>query len=374
MMMVSTRCLCLLACAGLVSAARNCAVTRSCPSPHWEPSYAMQLSLAIQPCNATGYFTQGSEFGLVSFDWSNAKDVWSANPNTKTNCSEMLVEQARIVKSGSPSTKVFVYRNLELALEWIRGQRTIMQDPSKSGYFLQYQSGPSKGIVYDENQFNGLKQYFWDFRNTSAVDAFIADAIGPDAVGNEAVDGIFTDDVDGTFEEHNAAVKNMGYTPEEVSDIIAANQVAYDRIITALIAKKGYNWQAIAGGDGTSGDVLPKNQATCESAMRKLCPTSPLQGRPTLLPAGGKSDTHIADTTVAAFLIARGPFWWIGTGWQGCTTTPTTWQEDPLMQIDPGTPTSNCVESSKGVYSRAFTKGNATLDCNTWKATLDFHA
>jgi hypothetical protein len=107
----------------------------------------MNLSTVAQPCNATDYFSQGSEFGMVSFDWSNAKQVWSKNPNTLTNCSEMLVEQAKRVKTTSPSTKVFVYRNFELALEWIRGQRQHMLDPTKAGFFLQYQTGPKKGLV-----------------------------------------------------------------------------------------------------------------------------------------------------------------------------------------------------------------------------------
>jgi hypothetical protein len=43
---------------------------------------------------------------------------------------------------------------------------------------------------------------------------------------------------------------------------------------------------------------------------------------------------------VAAFMIVRGPFWWLGTGWQGCSDAPTTWQEDPLLQIDPGMSTA----------------------------------
>jgi hypothetical protein len=42
--------------------------------------------------------------------------------------------------------------------------------------------------VYDEDQFNGLHQYFWDFRNESAVDAFLADAVGEDAVGENMPD------------------------------------------------------------------------------------------------------------------------------------------------------------------------------------------
>jgi hypothetical protein len=332
----------------------------------------MNLSTVAQPCNASGYFTQGGEFGMVSFDWSNAKEIWSKNKNTVTNCSEMLVEQAKEVKKVSPGTKVFVYRNFELALEWIRGQRQHMLDPSKAGYFLQYQTGPKKGQVYDEDQFNGLHQFFWDFRNESAVDAFVADAVGPDAVGNAAVDGIFTDDVNGDFQEHGHAIASMGFTKEVEAEIIDANQRAYTKIITALIAKKGYNWQAFGAGDGVSHNPLPTDQASCKAAMQSLCPLGKLQKDPALLGAGGKADTHLPKQTVAAFMIVRGPFWWLGTGWQGCTDKPSTWQEDPLLQIDPGTPAGVCKETSDGVFSRTYTKGTATLDCNIWTATLDF--
>ena len=58
---------------------------------------------------------------------------------------------------------------------------------------------------------------------------------------------------------------------------------------------------------------------------------------------------------------------------QGCTDTPSTWQTDPLMATDPGTPTGLCTYAGAGVFSRTFTRGKATLDCNAWEATLDFH-
>ena len=106
--------------------------------------------------------------------------------------------------------------------------------------------------------------------------------------------------------------------------------------------------------------------------MKTLCPVGKMQKGPALLAAGGKSDTHLPKQVVAAFMIVRGDFWWLGTGWQGCTTQPTTWQQDPLLQIDPGTPTGVCKETSDGVFSRTYTRGTATLDCNKWTATLDF--
>lgn len=187
----------------------------------------MKLSTVIQPCNASGLWHDPATFGLTSFDWSNAKAVWSANPNSKTNCSEMLVEQAKIVKQRSDNkTRVFVYRNYELALEWIRGQRAAMYDPAKAGYFLQYQDGEKKGQIYDENQFNGLKQYFWNFSNPDAVEFFISEATGMDAIGNPWVDGIFTDDVDGTFQEHSAAARAIGLSPAQEAQMITDNNAA----------------------------------------------------------------------------------------------------------------------------------------------------
>jgi hypothetical protein len=57
-----------------------------------------------------------AKWGLVDFDWSNAKGAWTrAKP---MDCEERLVTQARMVKSVSPKTRVWVYRNLVKALPW----------------------------------------------------------------------------------------------------------------------------------------------------------------------------------------------------------------------------------------------------------------
>ena len=45
--------------------------------------------------------------------------------------------------------------NTELALEWLEPQRAVMQDPTKAGWFLQYQSGNPQGApagaIYNED-------------------------------------------------------------------------------------------------------------------------------------------------------------------------------------------------------------------------------
>ena len=336
----------------------------------------MNLSTVIQPCNASGYFQFGSRYGLASFDWSNAKAIWSANANDATNCSEVLVQQAKVVKAGNKNTRVFVYRNMLLALEWIRGQRVAMDDPSKSDYFLKYQSGPREGQIYNEPQFNGLRQYFWDYTNPDVVDHWIGEVTGPDAAGSPFVDGIFTDDVDGSFQEHSKAVANMGLSAAKVQAVEDATQAAYGKILHALITKtNGYDWQAFGAEDGTSGLLPTAAGAKCTATMRSLCGSrggsnssgaavSPSQQPRIVSAVGGKEG-------MAGFLLARGSHWWMGWGWQGCSDKDVH-PYDPIWDIDSGPPKGPCTEASTGVFERAFVNGRAALDCNTFTGTLDF--
>ena len=47
-------------------------------------------------------------------------------------------------------------------------------------------------------------------------------------------------------------------------------------------------------------------------------------------------------------------------------------QFDPLFALDVGEPMELCQEGPVNVFSRKWTKGTATLDCNSYKATLPF--
>ena len=171
--------------------------------------------------------------------------------------------------------------------------------------------------------------------------------------------------------EHSKAVSNMGYDAQDVAEIIAANQRAYDRILTALLSLNAYDWQAFGDGDGVGSNPLPTSQVECAKTMASLCSDASLQEKPALWSAGSH-DNHLSTQTVAAFMIVRGPHAWLGTGWQGCTTTPTTWQQDPLMQLDPGTPVGLCKQVKPGVFSRQYTRGTVSLNCNSYQATLPF--
>ncbi len=88
-------------------------------------------------CNSSGLSSpfRGAQFGIVSYDWSNAKAQWAAS--RPMDCEERLVEQA--VKTKQAGAKhVFVYRNLVKALPWFSSVREKLLDPAYSGFFLPF--------------------------------------------------------------------------------------------------------------------------------------------------------------------------------------------------------------------------------------------
>ena len=54
------------------------------------------------------------------------------------DCEERLVEQCKKIKTINPDVKCFVYRNTELALEWLSSQRAVMNE-AHAGFFLNFQ-------------------------------------------------------------------------------------------------------------------------------------------------------------------------------------------------------------------------------------------
>ena len=84
---------------------------------------------------------------------------------------------------------------------------------------------------------------------------------------------------------------------------------------------------------------------------------------------------------VAAFLLLRGPYAYIGYGvwgmsWPvGTSFTNSTGPVAGLPQLlkdDYGTPLGTCV-GVKNVFTRQWSKANVTLDCNVFEGSIVFH-
>jgi len=348
-----------------------CAIDPPCAVPTWSPVWELNISTVMQPTNYSGLFNPAyaAKWGLVSFDWSNAMALWwdgTGRNRNKTTCEELLVEQAAKVKAINPKTKVFVYRNLELALQFLSSERAAMNNSSLSGYFLKYRNG----TIYNEPITQG-DQFFWDFRNSSAGDYFIKEVVmgrgGTSAGDGTLVDGVFTDDVRGLGEEHPYAAERMGLTKQEVAAIILATQEIWNRMATSLLGAHKYNWQMFGNEDGVKGSVTKQN---CVSYMTGLCKPE-IQKIPMMMgityDQATKSTPDIQQN-IAAFLITRGPYAYIGYGWMGSFVPP--WSN--LFDLNVGEPVGLCEQTEKNVFSRRWTKGSATLDCNTWTAKLAF--
>jgi hypothetical protein len=69
----------------------------------------MSMSTLVMTCNGSGWSNpqRGAQFGIVSYDWSNAKAQWAAAK--PMDCEERLLQQAAMTKALNPDAHVFVY-------------------------------------------------------------------------------------------------------------------------------------------------------------------------------------------------------------------------------------------------------------------------
>jgi hypothetical protein len=296
-----------------------------CPVPQWDHTWDLARSTAIQPCNVSGWYDPAfaAKWGLVSFDWSNAKADWLAA--TPHDCEERLAEQCRKVKAINPRTKCFVYRNTELALEWLSSQRAVM-DEQHAGWFVRFQSdsaatadakceaaGPCNkdngiccpfGNVMCQMQlpWRGERQFAWNFTNSSLRSWWIKNILVGGGANDADIDGSFSDDVIGFPAEQENWIPRLGYSPAQLHALQVATQETWQQAAVQLADNGGYNWQMFGKGDGPRGAGIAK--AECVEQMRVLC-TREMQSRPMMTSAGGGPNFEEFNQTVSCFTCRR---------------------------------------------------------------------
>ena len=105
--------------------------------------------------------------------------------------------------------------------------------------------------------------------------------------------------------------------------------------------------------------------------MREQC------GRPAnqsalMYPAPSHTSLSAANLSLAAFLVTRGPFSYMAAD-QG--TVEGRDRANPffrLFQLDVGHPLGSCVESGTGRFTRAWSRGVASVDCGAPAGGLPF--
>ena len=92
------------------------------------------------------------------------------------------------------------------------------------------------------------------------------------------------------------------------------------------------------------------------------------------------------EQNLASFLLARGDYAWIGTGYIGCgptgrlpycgpdgrspNCTGVQYLRPPALDRDYGEALGLCKEQEPGVFSRKYTHAEVSLDCNRWAANI----
>ena len=123
--------------------------------PRWKPTWDMMRSTVLYTCNNSGMHnvSHAVKFGLVVYDWSNAKALWAnAHP---MDSEELLTKQAEMVLAADPGIpgeqpRVWVYRNTIKALNWYTSVREKLDDPAYSGWFVKFKDyqGPESNTSY----------------------------------------------------------------------------------------------------------------------------------------------------------------------------------------------------------------------------------
>jgi hypothetical protein len=286
---------------------------------------------------------------------------WYNDYNLPMHREETLVIQAAYIKAVNPKTRIFVYRNAELALNIYDTCAKVMYDPSKTNWFVLFPNG----TIYNDSTRIGnyrMDQFCWDHRNPDAQDYFVNYYVGS-AFNQSIVDGVFYDDDGGIWAERS----NYPNYPDEYRQAVdAAQQVSLKRAWELGLQSGKHAWQAwLTPTIPNSND----NPAVCAEKMKiaismKNVPVS----FPTMYNGACTQpwdQCKDIKQQLAAFLIARGDYWLF--------FTPTTWWAEGFER-DYGVPLSDAEELFPNFFFRKWSNCTVYLDCNTFNSNIIFPA
>ncbi len=329
-----------------------------CPLPPWPATYNMQLSTQQYLYASEGFYDNATVafaalHGVIGIDWINHYGLPAHREDT-------LSIQAALIKDANPKTRVFVYRNAELALNIFDTCSQVMYDHSKTNWFVLFPDGT---IYNDPAQVSNytMDQFCWDHRNPDVRDYFVTNYIGS-AFNFSIVDGIFYDDDTGIWAER----RNYPNYPDSYrQDVDAAQQISLNRAWELGLKYNKHSWHAWLTPDiPTSADAT----AVCAQKMKTAIS---MKNVPVTFPAmyngactSPWDQCKDLKQQLAAFLIARGDYWLF--------FAPTTWWKAGF-ETDYGVPVGDPYEPFPNFFVRTWTKCNVYLDCNNFASNIIFH-
>ena len=174
--------------------------------------------------------------------------------------------------------------------------------------------------------------------------------------------------VGGPTEEDGHCLEDMGHSGDQAwtTAITDAWCAVRHRAFQAALDAGGWFWQMFSL-------FTTPPQAQCAASLRQLC-------------AAGAASTYYNATTMhslsgdhatlpnlaqdlAAFLLLRGPYAFLGFGWSGCGNKVSFPAE---LGLDYGEPQGFCSETApgSGVFTRAWTHADVALNCTSYVGTV----
>ena len=360
----------------------------------------MNASTIIQPCWMNGtYIPSFAPWAIVDFDWSESRNLWSST-RPYMNCEETMLAQARALHELNPAGTTWIYRNSIKALPWFTSVREKLQDRAFWGWFLPYKNctnyecGPNAthNLYHDFEQTPNARgdgcgegvecgEYLFDLRNASLrawmQGPYLTSPVG---LGSGFIKGFFFDDswsAAGPSEESADAVNATGLTKSDVADMVAAGAANRDGMVATVIAGGGFVWQYFLGGGAQAapGRDQSNPRANCTGWLRANCgPDAPFLNASNALVFGFTRINHTHpfpmpafEQDLATFLLTRGPYAWLGSGWIGCDRE---YPYPPELAADYGEPAGVCRETAPGIFEREWTKASVKMDCPNWQGTI----
>lgn len=348
---------------------------------NWTTAWSMEASTALMCVNYSG-FMPARQWGYATLDWNCGTEHWIRPDAKDIYCEATMQKNCLELKQAGKVSKCGIYHNMELALEWLESQRAVMdQEHVDAGWFLRFPNGsvyttytqargppPHRPVIGPQ-----MREYYIDWRNPEAA-AYFVDAIVNTTMA-PGVDATFTDDSWGLPAEHPTVPGMLNMTKEEVKRLQFATEAAEQYLVTKLAVQGKFCFDCVGGvvspltdNWGRNQRPPPRDSQGCTAWFRHYCKPE-MQGRGMFMSWDTFNVTGTRKQSVAAFLVARPPYAYIG-GYD--VRGDEDW--NPLFGLDVGEPTSLCYEPTPGVFRRNWTKGVAELDCNTYAASLPFQA
>jgi hypothetical protein len=234
-------------------------------------------------------------------------------------------------------------------------------------------------------------EFLFNHSNPEMVDWWLLEHMGGEqGLDNPAVDGLLLDDYwseNGPSEIDSNMLVDMGMSAADASAMTASWQASLSRLFTMattrgkFISNMGYNGDSLSY--ASPSQCTARLTAMCDPSLPQFSHWNVVNYEYVQPPVFGIQAVN-APLDVAYFLLTRGPWAWIAGGpmlgwhmshwWTPGQARPIEFRTDlrpPEFNADYGEPLCSCMQTAPGVFERAWTKANITVDCNSMAGTID---